>query len=212
MQKTATIPILIVLAVFWVYPCQASKVVYFAPDGSQVTRAEYDQLADEKEDAYQRAKKVWGSRPFKKSRRVAVRSERKVKFSEIRESDVRNISKNMIQSSTSGDLKGMIAYLAPTYTVKMQTAGGDLNLTRAEYVALLKEAWSAIRSYRVRIEDQKVTVAQNKQKATHQVTMIEDTTLVNGVAVKVRAHQKSIYEILDGKILITSTETREEML
>jgi hypothetical protein len=106
----------------------------------------------------------------------------------------------------------MIAYLAPSYKIKMNTAQGELSLTRAEYVTLLNEAWSAIRSYRVRIENQNVTVAPGKQKATHEVTMVENSTLVNGASVKMRTHQKSIYEIVDGKILITSTEAQTEVL
>ena len=67
MKKIATVSILIVLAAFWTYPSQASKVVYFAPDGSEINRAEYDRLAAEKENAYQHSKKSWRSKPFKKS-------------------------------------------------------------------------------------------------------------------------------------------------
>jgi hypothetical protein len=212
MKKLATISILIVLVAFWTYPCQAREVVYFAPDGSEITRAEYDRLAVEKTDAYQRSKKTWRSKPFKKSSRLTAKSDQTGKLSEIRESDIRNISKKMIKSSTNGDLNGMIAYLAPSYKATMKTVQGELSLTRAEYVALLKEGWSAIRSYRVSIESQKITVAPGKQKATHEVKMIENTTLTNGAAFKVRSHQKSLYEIVDGKILITSTETQEEML
>jgi hypothetical protein len=212
MKKIWTVSILIVLVAFWTYPCQAREAAYFAPDGSEITRAEYDRLAAEKENAYQHAKKAWRSKPFKKSRRRAVRSDQRDKFSEIRESDIRSISKKMVQSSTNGDLNGMIAYLAPSYKIKLNTAQGELSLTRAEYVALLNQTWSAIRSYSVSIENQKVTVAQGKQKATHEVTMVENSTLVNGAAFKVRTHQKSIYEIVDGKILITRTESREEML
>ena len=212
MKKILTVLILIVLVAFWTYPCQAREVIYFGQDGSEITRVEYDRLAAEKEEAYQLAKKDWRSKPFKKSSRRAARSDRGGNFSEIRESDIRNLSKKMIKSSTNGDLNGMIAYLAPSYTVKMKTAQGELSLTRAEYVALLNQTWSAIRSYKVNIENQKVTVAPDKQKATNEVTMVENTILVNGAAVQVRTHQKSIYEIVDGKILITSTEAREQML
>jgi len=42
--------------------------------------------------------------------------------------------------------------------------------------------------------------------------MIEIATLTNGASIKVRTHQKSIFEIVDGKILITSSEAREERL
>ena len=212
MKKISTVLILIVFVAFWTYPCQAREMVYFAPDGSEITRAEYDRLAAEKADAYQRSKKTWPSKPFKRSSRLAVRSDQKGKFPEIRESDIRNISKQMIKSSTNGDLNGMIAYLAPSYKITMNTAQGELRLTRAEYVALLNETWSAIRSFRIHIESQKITIAPGKQKAIEEATVVENSTLVNGEAVKVRSHQKSIYEIVDGKILMTSTEIREEML
>jgi hypothetical protein len=212
MKKKAAVSILIVLVAVWIYPCQAREVAYFGPDGNEITRAEYDRLAAEKENAYQRSKKSWPSKPFKKSGRLAARSDQRGKFSEIRKSDIRNISKKMVESSTNGDLNGMIAYLAPSYKIRMNTAQGELSLTRAEYVTLLNQTWSAIRSYSVSIENQKVTVAPDKQKATHEVTMVENSTLVNGAAFKVRTHQKSVYEIVDGKILITRTESREEML
>jgi len=212
MKKIATVSILIVLAAFWTYPSQASKVVYFAPDGSEINRAEYDRLAAEKENAYQHSKKSWRSKPFKKSSRRAARSDQRGKFSEIRESDIRDISKKMIKAASNGDLNGMTSYMAPSYKVKLKTSQGELNLTRAEYVAVLNETWSAIRSYSARIENQKVTVAPGKQKATQEVTMVENSALVNGAALKVRTHQKSIWEIVDGKILITSTEAREQML
>ena len=106
----------------------------------------------------------------------------------------------------------MIAYLAPSYKVRIQTSVGELSLTRTEYVALLNETWGAIRSYRVNIESQKITVAPGKRKAVQEVTLLENSTLVNGMAVKVRTNQKSVYEIVDGKILITSTEAVEETL
>lgn len=212
MKKISTVLILIVLVAFWTYPCQAREMVYFAPDGSEITRAEYDRLAAEKADAYQRSKKAWPSKPFKRSSRLAARSGQKGKFPEIRESDIRNISKQMIKSSTNGDLNGMIAYLAPSYKITMNTAQGELRLTRAEYVALLNQVWSSIKSYSVHIESQKITIAAGKQKATHEATIIENTTATDGATLRVRSHQKSIYEIVDGKILITSTETQEEML
>jgi hypothetical protein len=212
MKKIAIISFLVMLVAFWVYPCQAVKVTYFSSDGSQITRTEYDQLADDKEEAYQRSKKKWGSWPYKQSSRPSAKSGRAVKFSEIRESDIRHISNKMINSSTRGDLSGMIAYLAPSFRVDMDTAQGKLSLTRAEYVAMLNEIWSLVQSYKVNIESQKITVAQGKQKATNEVVMVESTTLTDGMALNVRTHQKSTYEIVDGKIMVTHTKAREQPL
>jgi hypothetical protein len=212
MNKISTVLFLMVLVASWTYPCQASEMVYFAPDGSKITKAEYDRQAAEKADAYQRAKKAWRSKPFKRSRRPAAGSGQKGKFSEIRKSDIRNISKKMIKAAGDGDLNGMTSYLAPSFRVTLDTAQGRLSLTRAEYVALLNQAWSSIQTYEMSIENQKITVAADKQKATNEVTMIESTTLTNGASMKIRSLQKSIYEIVDGRILITRTQTREEML
>ena len=108
MKKLAVFSILIVLATFWTFSGQAREVVYFAPDGSKITRAEYDRLADEKAEAHQRSKKTWSAESFKKSSRRASGSNPKIKISEIRESDVRNISATMIKSSTNRDLNGML--------------------------------------------------------------------------------------------------------
>ncbi len=231
MKKIMTISILIVLVAFWTYPCQAGKVVYFAPDGSKITKAEYDRLVAGKADAYQRSKKAAPSKPLKKSSRLAAKSQSKASpgkankaqpkppnahqrgnVSEIRESDVRNITKNMVQSANKRDLQGLIAYLAPSYQVTMKTDQGVMSLTRDEYTAFLKDSWSLIGFYRTRVESEKITIASDKQKATLEAKIFEIATLTNGASVKVRSHQKSIFEIVDEKIMITHTETQEEVL
>jgi hypothetical protein len=177
MQKITTISILFVLAVFWTYPCQAENVVYFAPDGSQITEAQYDRLVSGKTDTYQRSKKAARSKPLNKR-----------------------------------DPKGLVAYLAPSYKVTMKTYEGEFSLTRDEYMTYLEEGWNAFGFYRARQDSEKITITPDKQKATLEANMIEIATLTNGASIKVRTHQKSIFEIVDGKILITSSEAREERL
>ncbi len=231
MKKITTMTILIVLVAFGTYPCQADTVVYFAPDGSQITKAEHDRLAAEKANAYQRSKKAEKPRPARKSSRLTATSQSKAapiktsnarpqapkphrtgKVSEIREADVRHITENMVRSANNRDLNGVIAYLAPSYKVTLKTDQDELNLNRDEYVAFLREGWSMMGYYQTRVENEKITVASDKQSATLEARVFEVATSTNGASVKVRSHQKSRFEIVDGKIMITRTETREEML
>ena len=44
MKKIMIISTLLVMLAFWTTPCLAGNMVYYAPDGSQITKAEYDRL------------------------------------------------------------------------------------------------------------------------------------------------------------------------
>jgi hypothetical protein len=219
------------LAVLWTYPCQAGNVVYFAPDGSQITEADYDRLVSGKANIKQKSKKAARPKVLKKPGRLASLSGSKPaavkakqaqpkkpktpsvgKISEISESDVRKITKNVLHSTNKRNTGGLIAYLAPSYKASLKTYEGDLSLARDEYVAYLAEGWSGYGFYRVRQEGEKITVSPDKQKAILLTDMIEIASLTDGTTIKLRSNQKWLFEIIDGKILITSSEAQVEGL
>lgn len=231
MNNIMIISILFILVAFWTFPCQAADVVYFAPDGSQITKADYDRLVSGKANINQKSKKAARPKVSKKPSRLASLSGSKpaaVKakhaqpkkskapsvgnLSEIRESDVRNITKDVLHSTNKRNTGGLIAYLAPSYKASLKTYEGDLSLSRDEYVAYLAEGWSGYGFYRMRQEGEKITVSPDKQKATLKTDIIEIASLTDGTTIKLRSHQKWLFEIVEGKILITSSEAEVEGL
>ena len=52
----------------------------------------------------------------------------------------------------------------------------------------------------------------DKQKATLKTDIIEIASLTDGTTIKLRTHQKWQFEIIDGKILIASSEAETEGL
>ena len=231
MKKLITISLLCMLAVFWTHPGQAGNEVYYAPDGTRITKEDYDRLVSGKAKIKQKPKKaprpnvtkkpakmasLAGSKPAavkakpvrpKKSKAPAVRN-----ISEIRESDIRRIIKDVLHSSNKRNGGDLIAYLAPSYTASLKTHAGDLTLARDEYVAYMAEGWSGYGFYRVRNEGENITVSPDKQKATLKTDIIEIASLTDGTTIKLRSHHKWQFEIIDGKILITSSEARVDDL
>lgn len=231
MKKLMTISLIFMLAAFWTYPCQAGNVVYFAPDGSQITKADYDRLVSGKANIKPKSKQTARPKVSKKPGRLASLAESKPaavkakrtqpkkskvlkagKISEILESDIRKITKNVLQSTNKRNREEMIAYLAPSYKGSLKTYEGESSFTRDEYLAYLEEGWSGYGFYRVRQEGEKITVSPDKQKATLKTDIIEIASLTDGTTIKLRSHQKWLFEIVEGKILITSSEAQVEGL
>ena len=211
MKKIMTISILFILTAFWTCPGQAGNVVYFAPDGSQITKADYDRLVSGKTNSKLKSKQTAQPKVIKKPGKMASLSGSKPaagKISEIRESDIREITKDVLHSTNKRNPQGLIAYLAPSYKASLKTYDGDLSLARDEYVAYLAEGWSGYGFYRVRQEGEKITVSPDKQKATLKTDIIEIASLTDGTTIKLRSHQKWLFEIVEGKILITSSEAQ----
>jgi hypothetical protein len=231
MKKIVTISILFILTAFWTCPGQAGNVVYFAPDGSQITKADYDRLVSGKANSKLKSKQTAQPKVIKKPVKMASLSESKPaavktrpvqpkkskalkagKISEIRESDIREITKDVLHSTNKRNPQGLIAYLAPSYKASLKTYEGELSLARDEYVAYLAEGWSGYGFYRMRQEGEKITVSPDKQKATLKTDIIEIASLTDGTTIKLRSHQKWLFEIVEGKILITSSEAEVEGL
>ena len=231
MKKILTISLVIMLAAFWTYPCQAGNVVYYAPDGSPISKAEYDRLVSGKVNRKPKSKQTARPKGIEKPKRLASLSGSKPaaatakpaqpkkskalktgKITEIRESDIREITKNVLQSTNKRNPQELMAFLAPSYKSSLKTYEGELSLSRDQYAAYLAEGWSGYGFYRVRQEGEKIAVSPDKQKATLNTDIIEIASLTDGTTIKLRSHQKWIFEIIDGNILITSSEAQVEGL
>ena len=224
MKKIMIISTLLVMLAFWTTPCLAGNIVYYAPDGSQITKAEYDRLVSGQVKTNTNFKKARASKPAQKSRQLISTTKPKVApikssitksapatgviTSKISEADIRRILADILHSTNNRKADEMLHYLAPTYTATLKTENEELSLNRKEYQDYLEEGWTGYGFYRARHENENIKISPDKQKATLETDVIEIASLTDGLTVKLRSHQKMMFEIIDGKIYVTSTEAQ----
>jgi len=222
MKKIMKLSILLVVLAFWTYPCLSENIVYYAPDGSKITRAEYDRLVAGQADIDKNLKKARPSKPVKKSGRLISANKPKaapikssspksavaagIKTSKISESDIRKIVKDVLHSTNSREADKLLHYLAPSYKGTLKTEDEQMSLSRKEYKDYLEDGWSGYGFYRARHEGENINISPDKQKATLETDVIEIASLTDGATFKLRSHQIWMFEIIDGKILITGSE------
>ena len=87
-----------------------------------------------------------------------------------------------------------------------------MSLNRKEYKDYLEDGWSGYGFYRARHEGENINISADKQKANLETDVIEIASLIDGTTIKLRSHQKWMFEIIGGKILITGTDAHVEQL
>ena len=228
MKKILILWTLFLVLAFWTTPVLAESIVYFAPDGSQITKAEYDRLIDSQAKVNQNLKTARSSKPAKKSsplisatqpKTAPVRSSRPKltavagrMASKISEADIHEILKNILHSTNNRKIEDLLQYLAPKYTATFRTEKEEMSLSRKEYKDYLEEGWSGYGFYRAQHENETIDISPDQQKATLETDVIEIASLTDGQTVKLRSRQKMMFEIIDGKILLTSTEATVDQL
>ena len=128
--------------------------------------------------------------------------------SKISESDIRKIVKDVIHSTNNREADKLLHYLAPSYKGILKTEDEQMSLSRKEYKDYLEEGWSGYGFYRARHEGENINISPDKQKASLETDVIEIASLTDGTTIKLRSQQKWMFEIIDGKILITGSEAQ----
>jgi hypothetical protein len=224
MKRLIKPSILFVALIFWTAPGLAGDIVYYAPDGSQITKAEYDHLIDGQAKTNKNLKKARASEPAKKSRQLISAIKPKAtpnqsippkstvvrgrKSSKISESDIRKIVEDILHLTNKRETDKLLDYLAPTYTATLKTENEEMSLSRKEYQDYLEEGWSGYGFYRARHENETIDISPDEQTATLETDVIEIASLIDGLTLKLRSHQIMMFEVIDGKILITGTEAQ----
>ncbi len=224
MKKIMIISTLLVMLAFWTTPCLAGNMVYYAPDGSQITKAEYDRLVAGQVKTNTYLKKSRASKPAKKSRRLISATRPKaapiqssgtksaaatgVITSKISESNIRKIVEDIIHSTNRREADELLHYLAPSYKGTLRTGTEEMSFNRQEYKDYLEDGWSGYGFYRVRQEGEQIDISPDKQKATLETEVIEIASLTDGTSIKLLSHQKWMFEIIGGKIWVTGTEAQ----
>ena len=228
MKKILILSTLLVVLAFWTTPILAAGIVYYAPDGSQISKAEYDRLVDGQAKANLNFKTARPSKPAKKPRPLIsatkpkaapIKSNRPSSTAvagrnalKISEADIREILKDILHSTNNQEIDDLLQYLAPTYTATFRTEQEEMSLSRKEYKDYLEDGWSGYGFYRARHENETINISPDKQKATLETDVIEIASLTDGATVKLRSRQKLMFEIINGKILITGTEAVVDQL
>ncbi len=228
MKKILILSTLFIVLAFWTTTVLAAGIVYYAPDGSQITKTEYDRLVDAQTNPNKNFKKARPSQPARKSsplvsatkpKAVPIKSSRPKstaisgrKASKISEADIHEILKDLLHSTNNQKIEDLLQYLAPNYTATFRTDQEEMSLSRKEYKDYLEEGWSGYGFYRARHENETIDISQDQQKASLETDVIEIASLTDGRTVKLRSRQKMMFEIIDGKILITSTEATVDQL
>ena len=228
MKKILILSTLFFVLAFWTTPILAESIVYFAPDGSQITKAEYDRLIDSQAKVGQNLKTARPSQPAKKSNPLISATQPKAapikssrpkstavtgrKASKISEADIHEILKDLLHSTNNQKTEDLLQYLAPTYTATFRTEKEEMSLSRKEYKNYLEEGWSGYGFYRAQHENETIDISPDQQTATLETDVIEIASLTDGQTVKLRSRQKMMFEIIDGKILITRTEATVDQL
>ncbi len=130
------------------------------------------------------------------------------KTSKISESDIRKIVKDVLHSTNNREADKLLQHLAPSYKGSLKTEDEEMSFTRKEYKDYLQDGWSGYGFYRARHEGEKINISPDKQKATLETDIIEIASLTDGATIKLRSHQIWMFEIIDGKILITGSEAK----
>jgi hypothetical protein len=231
MKKIIMISVGFIFLAFGTLTGFAGNVVYYAPDGSKITKAQFDRLVAGKTEANPKSKKASLPKPSNKSSRPAPapRTETAaansgktppgmakawpgIQSSAISESDVRKITKEVLQWTNNRRADRLIAYLAPSYKGTLKTDAEIMELTREEYLDYLQEGWSGYGFYRVRKEGENISISPDRQTATLETDIIEIASQTDGTTVKLQSHQKWTYEVVDGKILITHSDAQVQNL
>ena len=172
MKKIITLSIVFLVLAFWTHPCPAGNIVYYAPDGRQVSKAEYDRLVAGQAQQNQNLKKAPPSKPVKKSPSLISAAKPKAapvksnvpksatasrgRSFKISESDIREIVNDVLESTNKREADALLGYLAPSYEGTLKTDSEQMSLNRKEYTEYLEDGWSGYGFYRARQEGEKI--------------------------------------------------------
>ena len=109
-------------------------------------------------------------------------------------SDIRKIVKNVLHSTNNREAEKLLHYLAPSYKGTLKTEDEEMSLNRKEYKDYLEGGWSGYGFYRARHEGENINISPDKQNAILETDVIEIASLTNGATIKLRSHQKWMFE------------------
>lgn len=132
-----------------------------------------------------------------------------VRAAKITEEKLRAIINSMEAAITRGDVKGVIEHMASDVVVTVHVPGPEgtqvITMNLRQYEQFFEEGMKAVTDYIYTRKDTKIDIAPGGDTATVKSTVLERTTL-NGRVISSIAEETAVFELQQGRILITSLE------
>jgi len=130
-------------------------------------------------------------------------------YTTITENDVVAIMDEVERVTLAKDINGVISYLAPFVIINlsMETPFGiqRVRMSRDQYKEELQKVFSKASHHEYRCENVKITISDDSRSAIVETDIIE-RIVMEGKDIRTKTHEKTVVEIIDGKLLVTSLD------
>jgi hypothetical protein len=133
-------------------------------------------------------------------------------YSEITENDVLAMMDEVGKATLTKDLDGVIKHMAPFVVINITMASDNstfmpqrVQISRDQYAEELRNFFAKRSYHDYRIENAEITISEHRRSAMTEADIFE-VTVMDEKETRTTTHQKSVLEIIDGKILVTSID------
>jgi hypothetical protein len=132
-----------------------------------------------------------------------------LRYEIITQNDVLAIIDEVKRATLDKDVDGVIKYLAPFVIINlsMETPFGMqmTQMSRDQYKEELQKVYSKATHHEYRCENVKISISDDSRSAIVETDVIE-RIVVEGQDVRTKTHEKTVMEIIDGKLLVTTLD------
>jgi hypothetical protein len=130
-------------------------------------------------------------------------------YKTITENDVLEVIDEVRKATLAKDIDGVIKHLAPFVIINlsMETPVGMqmTQMSRDQYKEELQKVYSKVTHHEYQCENVKITINDDSRSAIVETDIIE-RLLMDGQDVRTKTHEKTVIEIIDGRLLVTSLD------
>jgi hypothetical protein len=130
-------------------------------------------------------------------------------YSSIAENDVVAIMNEVERAITAKDTERVIEHMAPfvVIDVTMNSADGPqrVQMSRDQYREELNKVFSKLTHYEYRRENDRISISDDNRRALAESDIFE-SFVMNGKETRMTTHEKTVMEIIDGKLLVTHVD------
>jgi len=133
-------------------------------------------------------------------------------YAEIAENDVMSMMNEVEKATLAKDLNGVIKHMAPFVVINITMASDNstlmqqrVQISRDQYEDELRKFFAKRSYHDYRIENAAITISEHRRSAIAEADILE-TIVMDEKETRTTTHQKSVLEIIDGKILVTSID------
>jgi len=135
--------------------------------------------------------------------------ESSLQFTAITENDITAMIDDVERATRDKDSDGVIKHMAPfvIINVSMETPAGmqRIQMSRDQYKELLQKVFSKASLHEYRYENARITISDDRRSAVVETDIIEHI-IMEGKETNTTTHEKTVVEIINGKLLVTSLD------